>query len=145
MPLKVPPNFPENAPTEIWIDLDKRENDLVNISCIVEADPPARFNWFSVDGIPISDGRFRNQVVNMSEDENRSVLTVRYQPPPKEAHENRGRMNQITRFRCKASNHFGEKEAVYEIKTGSSPISPRVFDHKYGSGECQEVNYHLII
>lgn len=57
----VKPEFPSNTPKVVWIsDKQASENKhvLVNITCIVDADPAAKLQWLSNDGIPINNGNF---------------------------------------------------------------------------------------
>ena len=50
--ISVKPRFPENTRKNVWIS-DAPGPIIVNVTCLVNADPVAEFHWFTGHGIPV--------------------------------------------------------------------------------------------
>ena len=78
------PKFPENTPSDVWINKDELEaNEAgtieMDITCLVDADPPATITWYDPSRHQqVDKNRPSGEVISVTEKENMSVLRIRY-------------------------------------------------------------------
>ncbi|CAG2179521.1 unnamed protein product, partial [Oppiella nova] len=63
------PRFPENTPRNVWVSDETQSPVIVNVTCLVNADPIAEFQWFTGRGSPIDRGNDETQspvIVNVT-------------------------------------------------------------------------------
>lgn len=52
----VKPRFPENTQKNVWISDEHQPPVVVNVTCLVNADPVAQFQWLTGRGVPLEQG-----------------------------------------------------------------------------------------
>lgn len=147
------PKFPPNTPGNVWIDRERilsGVNEIeLNITCIVDADPPAIVSWYDTNGRVIRAGeRNMNQdILGVSENENMSILRYRYRvndaipglsggmwPPAGVNQYERpsGRRESIeqpnVQYECRSRNELGSANQMFRLKIGDLPPSPMLVD-----------------
>lgn len=82
-----------------------------NVTCQVDANPPANFTWFNKANQPIGPG-IRD--VKIFSDGNKSVLSI-----------SKFNVHVIGNYTCKARNSLGELRRVFNLKEGPKPVPPK--------------------
>lgn len=80
------PKFPPGTPDAVWIDkqdvLSGKLSVTLNITCILDSDPPAYITWYDRNRNPIDINRIKNNpdsdIFGIINDENMSILQYRY-------------------------------------------------------------------
>lgn len=146
------PRFQANTPKEIWVGEEAVHSGgpiLVNISCIVVADPVAALTWFQgganqglhpskvlKNGIlPSSMGSVKAKIENKP---NYSQLTLQFNSIEDIKQHHRSRENLKTKYTCRAENDQGQSVNVFEIKVGRLPDSPQIVSIDYKDGKKKE-------
>jgi len=134
------PKFPPNTPKAVWLAESKITDEpiLVNITCIVDADPPATFEWLTGLGMPLrQSGEHRDLITDIINKENLSILTVKYRHPKKQQSRKQQHHHhqQLNEFRCRTNNRIGIAEAKFEIKVGAPPNVPEILSISAQPGE----------
>jgi hypothetical protein len=127
------PRFPENTQKYVWVSDDSQSPITVNVTCLVNADPPAGFQWQTGRGIPIQNANIGVKH-NIHNTENLSVLTLEYDNigSIRDNFNNPG--GQHRDFQCKAQNNIGEAKHTFHINIGKLPEPPILDRYSYENG-----------
>ncbi|XP_054164601.1 uncharacterized protein LOC128962260 [Oppia nitens] len=129
------PRFPENIQKYVWISDDDQQNSpvFVNVTCLVNADPIAQFQWYTGHGLSIENSNIKHKITNA---ENMSVLGIEYENIDKIKNRfNDPNNNMIRKFQCKANNTIGEARHLFELSVGKLPIQPMLANYSYDNGK----------
>lgn len=130
------PNFPVNTPQYVWIS-DNIEGSpiIVNITCIVNADPVVKFRWFTGDDVAIDRGVLKSKAKVSPVTENLSILSLEYKNLDEiRRKDHRDPVGNMKKFICEVQNRLGTARNVYELKVGKLPDSPIIHSHEYNDG-----------
>lgn len=157
------PKFPVNTPSEVYINRAELAADgqglaELNITCIVDADPPALLYWYDAQRmVQIDKNRLSGDILGIFESENMSILKFRYKPaeggtgnggnsgngfasgsrwPPNSGGYEKPTRAQLAahperQFECRAKNDMGLNAQKIWVKVGDLPPSPRLLSYTY--------------
>lgn len=159
------PKFPPGTPNAVWIDkqevLSGKFYVDLNITCIVDADPPARIVWYDRNGQVVNvDQRNPNdqtsEVQGIVNQENMSILRYKYKvsgqetsspeigasgwPPQgskytKPSGRTASNLQPIKQpdvnYECHARNELGSVSNKFDLRIGDLPPVPSINNHLY--------------
>lgn len=126
----------------------------LNITCIVDADPPATVSWYDTNGrqIRTEQRNVNPDILAVIEKENMSILRYRYKVNEAQsgtAHNSGGMwppagVNQYERpsgrremieqpnvqYECRSRNELGSANQVFRLRIGDLPPSPTLVDKR---------------
>lgn len=152
------PEFTRKTLGGVWIDrreiLERGKRVIdVKFTCEVNAEPQASIAWFDENKRLVDTTTGTAGVLDISNKENVSVLSYRYNvtaretpeatsdiwPPKGTNYQEPARPAQVTQpnvqFTCRATNSIGSDANVFNLKVGELPMPPAMVEYSYNGTE----------
>lgn len=152
------PEFTRKTLGGVWIDrheIQERGKRVIDVkfTCEVEAEPQASIVWYDDKRRPVDMTTGTAGVLDISNKENLSVLTYRYNvsaketaeapsgswPPAGTNYQEPARPAQVTppnvQFTCRVTNSVGSDANTFNLKVGEMPLPPAMVEYSYNGTE----------